>query len=78
MLRKLFEEHKALLPECTSREIDRYDAHFALLKEWNQKIALVSRKSIDQSFAPHYADSVWISDFARKHQKEGETVHDLG
>lgn len=78
MLRNLFEEHKARLPECSSREVELYDAHFSLLKEWNQKIALVSRKSIDQSFAPHYADSVWVSDFAHKQYKAGETVHDLG
>ncbi len=78
MLKKLFETHKSHCPEVSEREVEQYDAHFALLKEWNAKIALVSRKSIDQSFAPHYVDSVWISDFARKHHKEGETVHDLG
>lgn len=66
------------LPTLTEREVELYEAHFALLLEWNQKISLVSRKSVQDSFAPHYADSVWISEFAHKHLEGNETVRDLG
>lgn len=40
-------------------------------------MALVSKKSIDKSFATHYADSILISDFAEKYRK-GRVVYDLG
>lgn len=54
-----------------------YEQHFALLKEWNTKIALVSRKSIEFSFGNHYCDSIQISEFAHRYWKQGP-VHDLG
>lgn len=58
-------------------EIEKYEAYFALLREWNEKINLVSRKSIDSSFAYHFADSIWIAEHAHKHQG-GRVLRDLG
>ncbi len=54
-----------------------YDAYFALLREWNGKINLVSRKSIETSFAYHFADSVWIAQKAFE-CLEGRSLRDLG
>jgi len=47
-----------------------------MLRQWNEQINLVSRKSIDQSFGPHYADSLFICDFAGQYLKDD--VHDIG
>ncbi len=60
-----------------SEEIAGYEAYFALLKEWNAKINLVSRKSIDSSFAYHFADSVHLAHFAHSHLETRE-YKDLG
>ena len=59
------------------REIDLYENHFSILKNWNERMALVSKKSIDKSFASHYVDSIFISDFAEK-LRNGRLVYDLG
>lgn len=53
-----FKQYPALFSSISDEKLGKMDQHFELLKEWNQKIALVSRKSIEESFAPHYADSV--------------------
>ncbi len=47
------------------------------MKEWNEKINLVSRKSIETSFAYHFADSVQLAHFAHKHLETRE-YKDLG
>lgn len=49
------------LPETTAEERAQYERHFELLKEWNAKFNLVSRKSIENAFAIHYADSLYLS-----------------
>lgn len=72
-----FKAHAAILPPVSPEEAERYDAYFALLKEWNEKVNLVSRKSIDASFAPHFADSVHIAHFAYEHREKRE-LSDLG
>ncbi len=57
--------------------METYEAYFALLREWNEKINLVSRKSIDSSFAYHIADSIWIAERAHAHLG-GRVLRDLG
>jgi len=64
------------LPEVSAREIELYERHFAVLQQWNQNIGLVSRKSIDLSFAIHYVDSLFIASTAAKYVKDD--VMDLG
>jgi 16S rRNA (guanine(527)-N(7))-methyltransferase RsmG len=53
-----FKKYENLFSGLTSDQISRLDTHFQILQDWNEKIALVSRKSIQNSFSPHYADSV--------------------
>lgn len=77
MLRLPFEEAPSLLSITTERERNLYQAHFELLQDWNTRMALVSRKSIEKSFESHYADSILISDFAKRFYTSG-TTHDLG
>lgn len=54
-----FKQYENLFSALSSDQIERLDVHFKILQEWNEKIALVSRKSIQNSFAPHYADSIF-------------------
>jgi 16S rRNA (guanine527-N7)-methyltransferase len=77
MFKKKFEEHAALLPPVKPEEVDRYDALFALLREWNEKINLVSRASIDTSFEYHFADSLHIAQTAHDYLY-GRQLRDLG
>lgn len=80
MLTEQFKSHASLIPalaKLTDRELQHYETHFRILKSWNERMALVSKKSIDKSFATHYVDSILISDFAEKHRK-GRPVYDLG
>ena len=77
-MQEQFLKFKDSLPAVSERELSLYCRHFELLKEWNEKIALVSRKSIDKSFENHYADSLFISDFAHRYFRPGEPVSDLG
>lgn len=74
---ELFEKYKASLPLVTAEEVSLYNRHFLILKSWNERMALVSKKSIELSFANHFADSLFISDFAKKFLREGQ-VYDLG
>lgn len=80
MLTEQFKNHVARIPplaKLTDRELELYEAHFALLRNWNERMALVSKKSIDRSFATHYVDSIFISDFAEG-LRQGRPVYDLG
>ena len=52
------------LPATSSEERAQYERHFELLKEWNEKFNLVSRKSIQDAFSIHYADSLCLADAA--------------
>ncbi len=56
-----------MLPPVREDERDSYGRYFEILREWNEKINLVSRKSIDSSFAYHFADSVWLAHSAYPH-----------
>ena len=66
-----------MVPAVSKDELFIYEAHFGLLKKWNEKMGLVSRKSIDLAFAIHYADSLFISDFAARNSSN-TPVYDLG
>jgi len=77
MLKAKFEQSAELLPSVSAEEVDKYDAYFAILKEWNEKINLVSRKSIDSSFEYHFADSVHLAEFTHKNSG-GRALRDLG
>jgi len=80
MLATHFKTHAERIPSLartSAREIELYETHFSILKSWNERMALVSKKSIDKSFASHYVDSIFISDFAEK-LRNGRTVYDLG
>ncbi len=80
MLIEQFKSHSdkiSALGKLTDRELELYETHFALLRSWNERMALVSKKSIDRSFASHYVDSIFISDFAEKLRK-GRFVYDFG
>lgn len=80
MLIDQFKSHSSAFPALagvTERELGLYEAHFRILSNWNERMALVSKKSIDKSFATHYVDSIMISDFAEKH-RQGREVYDLG
>jgi 16S rRNA (guanine527-N7)-methyltransferase len=59
---KSFEDAKLILPPINAREIVKYDSHFQLLQQWNERINLVSRKSISTAFSFHYADCIHIAD----------------
>lgn len=54
-------------PATTPEERAQYERHFQLLSEWNERFNLVSRKSIGNAFAIHYADSLFMADRASKH-----------
>jgi 16S rRNA (guanine527-N7)-methyltransferase len=80
MLKEQFLEYRnkiGALARSTNEEIEQYEIHFALLKNWNERMALVSKKSIDKSFGSHYVDSILISDFAEE-RRAGRPVFDLG
>jgi len=77
LLGPLFEQYQAQIPNCRPEEIAAYEKHFSLLLAWNQKMNLVSRKSIDKAFGAHYVDSLFIADFARRFYEEKEVV-DVG
>lgn len=76
MLRSLFEQYASSIPTVTEREIALYERHFALLKEWNESMSLVSPKSLETAFATHYLDSIYLSAFAARY--ETGPVYDLG
>ena len=77
MLIPQFRQFASLLPELKDSELGLYERHYELLRQWNEKMNLVSRKSIDAAFANHYADSVQIAAFAYSHIKN-LPVFDLG
>lgn len=51
------------------RQVNRIDAFHSLLLEWNAKMNLVSRKSVDRAFALHFIDSIAISLFGARYGK---------
>lgn len=76
-MKELFEKFHKELPAVRSDEIEKLGSYFEILKQWNEQMALVSKKSIDLSFGNHFADSLFISEFGKKYL-EGNQAYDLG
>ncbi len=54
-----------------SREtLDRLQAYEALLRKWNPRINLVSRRSLDDLWRRHMLDSIQLRDFDQNHGNE--------
>ncbi|MFM8270440.1 MAG: 16S rRNA (guanine(527)-N(7))-methyltransferase RsmG [Pseudomonadota bacterium] len=77
LLKDQFKEFGNGLPAVSPTEVEKYEDYFSILRSWNERMALVSKKSIDLSFATHFCDSLFISDFGKKFVK-GNKVYDLG
>lgn len=60
----------------TARQVERMAAYHQLLVEWNEKMNLVSRKSIDRAFDIHFVDSAAIALFGVRYGKA--PYYDLG
>jgi 16S rRNA (guanine527-N7)-methyltransferase len=52
-------------PELTTQQQQRFEQCFALYKEWNEKINVVSRKDIDSLFEKHILHSLAIAKFVQ-------------
>lgn len=76
-LKEQFKAFEKRLPPLSAEEVDKYEEYFSVLRSWNEQMALVSKKSIDLSFATHFCDSLFISDFGKRFLK-GDQVYDLG
>jgi 16S rRNA (guanine527-N7)-methyltransferase len=76
-LKEQFKSFQGSLPALTASEVEKYEEYFSVLRSWNEKMALVSKKSIDLSFANHFCDSLFISGFGKKFL-QGNQVYDLG
>lgn len=57
------------LPPTTQRERVLYQRHFELLQSWNERMSLVSTKSLETAMGTHYADSLYTCDFAKAQGK---------
>lgn len=75
--KNLFSLHRKEIPAVSDEECDQYAQYFTILADWNQRINLVSRKSFDSVFAPHFVDSIYIADFIATHRKQLDVV-DVG
>jgi len=60
----LFEPYRQWLPEISAREEDQYTRYYELLKEWNERMNLVSRKSFDRVVPSQFVDCIQIADLA--------------
>jgi 16S rRNA (guanine527-N7)-methyltransferase len=76
-MKDLFDRYRSQIPEVSDQEQSTYEKYFEILESWNQRMALVSKKTIGLSFANHFVDSLFISDFAKQFYQKGE-VYDLG
>lgn len=54
-----------LLPYTSDRERALLQRHFELLESWNERMSLVSPKSLETAMGTHYADSLHTADFAK-------------
>lgn len=64
-------------PSTTETERERIEHHFRLLVEWNEKINLVSRKSISLAFPQHVVDSLYVAEVVGRYPKINPIV-DVG
>ncbi len=60
----------------TEVQVQRMAKYHTLLLEWNEKMNLVSRKSIDRAFNLHFVDSAAIALFGARYGKP--SYYDLG
>jgi 16S rRNA (guanine527-N7)-methyltransferase len=77
MVKELFRAHRNQVPIVSEEEIEKLERYFAILKSWNERMALVSKKTIDLSFGNHFVDSLYISDLGKKYLA-GKKAYDLG
>lgn len=75
-LSSLIEKFQDKLPLVSPREVSLLEKYHSVLLEWNQKISLVSRASIDRAFPQHFADSLWMSEHCRPFVRK--EVADIG
>lgn len=66
-----------LIPQISAEERAKLDHHYRLLVEWNQKINLVSRKSIDLAFPQHFVDSLHVAKMVEEFP-EMDPIVDVG
>lgn len=77
---------RALFPEVTQDQIDKFRSLEELYKEWNSKINVISRKDIDQLYRHHVLHSLGIAGYLKYQKPEvydawgagGIEVLDLG
>ncbi len=67
---------KSAFPELTPAQLELFEKHAVLFKEWNEKINLVSRKDIDQLAERHILHSLAIAKYIRFNS--GAKVMDIG
>lgn len=70
------EEILKAFPSLTATQIEQFQALLPLYKEWNDKINVISRKDIDNSYAHHVLHSLAIAQYIR--WKPGTQILDFG
>ena len=76
-MKELFKKYQETIPPVSLEQIEKLNQYFSILESWNEKMALVSKKTIGLSFGNHFVDSLFISDFGKKYLV-GNQVYDLG
>lgn len=67
----LFKESESFLPAPLSDlELERIDLFYATLRQWNETMNLVSKKSLENAFATHFVDSLWIANEILEHCRD--------
>ena len=61
---------KAIFPEVSEEQIEKFRALEALYKDWNSKINVVSRKDIDQIYRHHVLHSLGIAGYLKFQKPE--------
>lgn len=61
---------KALFPEITAEQLDRFRALDGLYRDWNSKINVISRKDIDSLYLHHVLHSLAIALYIREQMPE--------
>lgn len=74
--RDQIESFREKLPPLRDDEIEKLARFHEILLDWNQKISLVSRSSIDRAVVNHFADSLWTSEIAKPFVRK--SVADIG
>ena len=72
-----FKEFASQIPDVRKDEVELYERYLEVLREWNEKMNLVSKNSLEKAFASHFVDSIAIAEFGKTFA-EGREVSDLG